>query len=90
MQGADLGEAGRIDYWSCGVDFGHAKKSGLLAWDLRSRADPKVDKKRGNVSFLSTGLSEIGERGSESRTKSQKIEKMFYRRLQIQGARLRK
>ena len=27
----------------------------------------------GNVSFLSTGLSEIGERGSESRTKSSKI-----------------
>ena len=55
-----------------GVDLGHAskQKSGLLAWGLRSRAEPKVDKKRGNVSFLSTGHSEIGERGSESRQKT--------------------
>ena len=41
-------------------------------------AVPKVDKKRGNASFLSTGLSKSGARGLESRTKSPKFGKMFY------------
>ena len=43
-----------------------------------ARAASKVDKKRDKCSFLSTGLSKFGPRGSESRTKSPKIGKMFY------------
>ncbi len=47
----------------------------LQIWGMRPR---KQTKNGGNVSFLSTGLSKFGPRGSESRTKSPKIGKMFY------------
>ena len=54
------------------------------------RADSKVEQNLKKSKKCSTADSKSGPRGSESRTKSSKIEKMFYRRLQIQGARPRK
>ena len=50
----------------------------------------KVEQNPEKLKKCSTAGSKSGARGSESRTKSRKIEKMFYRRLQIRGARLRK
>ena len=69
------------------VESGHAsrQKTGKMCdfclpdSSEMGRAASKVDKNEGNVSFLSTGWSKFRARGSESRTKSQKIEKMFYR-----------
>ncbi|WP_368290916.1 hypothetical protein, partial [Ligilactobacillus ruminis] len=45
------------------------------------RAAPKVEQNIQNFEKCSTAASKFGPRGSESRTKSSKIEKMFYRRL---------
>ena len=42
------------------------------------RAEPKVEQNRQNFEKCSTADSKFGPRGSESRTKSSKIEKMFY------------
>ena len=58
-------QRGKSDFW-----LPDSSKTG--------RAAPKVDKKRDKCSFLSTGLSKFGPHGSESRTKSPKIGKMFY------------
>ena len=69
------------------ADFDEADSAFVGARRIWSREQTKNE---GNVSFLSTADSKFGSRGSESRTKSSKIEKMFYRRLQIQGALLRK
>ena len=55
-----------------------------------ARAVLKVEQNLKKLKKCSTADSKSGPRGSESRTKSQKIEKMFYRRLQNQTARLRK
>ena len=48
----------------------------------------KVEQNPEKLKKCSTADSKSGARGSESRTKSRKIEKMFYRRLQIRPARL--
>ena len=48
----------------------------------------KVEQNPEKLKKCSTAGSKSGARGSESRTKSRKIEKMFYRRLQIRPARL--
>jgi len=54
------------------------------------RAVSKVEQNHPKLKKYSTAASKIGPCGLESRTKSSKIEKMFYRRLQIQGARNQK
>ena len=48
----------------------------------------KVEQNPEKLKKCSTAGSKSGARGSESRTKFRKIEKMFYRRLQIRPARL--
>ena len=50
----------------------------------------KVEQNPEKLKKCSTAGSKSGARGSESRTKSRKIEKMFYRRLQIRPARPQK
>ena len=69
------------------ADFDEADSDFVCSRRIWSREQTKNEV---NVWFLSTWLSKIGACGTESRTKSSKIEKMFYRRLQIQGSRLRK
>jgi len=44
-----------------------------------ARAVPKVEQNLKKLKKCSTADSKFGPRGSESRTKYQKIEKMFYR-----------
>jgi hypothetical protein len=51
------------------------------------RAASKVEQKVKKLRKCSTDATKIGARGLESRTKIQKIEKMFYRRHQKRGAR---
>ena len=53
-------------------------------------AAPKVEQNLQKLEKCSTADSKSGLRGLESRTKSPKIGKMFYRRLQIRSARPRK
>ena len=53
-------------------------------------AASKVEQNIEKLRKCSTADSKFGPRSLKSRTKSPKIEKMFYRRLQIQGSRLRK
>ena len=80
------------------VESGHAsrqKTGGMCDFCLpdsskMGRAASKVEQNIQNFEKCSTAASKFGPRGSESRTKSSKIEKMFYRRLQIRLARLRK
>ena len=50
----------------------------------------KVEQNPEKLKKCSTAGSKSGARGSESRTKSRKIEKMFYRRLQNRPARPQK
>ena len=50
----------------------------------------KVEQNPEKLKKCSTAGSKSGPRGSESRTKSSKIGKMFYRRLQIRPVRPRK
>ncbi|MBD9205095.1 MAG: hypothetical protein EGQ27_02655, partial [Lactobacillus ruminis] len=54
------------------------------------RATSKVEQNLQKLEKCSTADSKYGLRGLESRTKSPKIGKMFYRRLQIRSARPRK
>ncbi|RGK48554.1 hypothetical protein DXD09_01310 [Ligilactobacillus ruminis] len=54
------------------------------------RAAPKVEQNPQKSEKCSTADSKFGPRDLESRTKSPKIGKMFYRRLQIRSARSRK
>ena len=54
------------------------------------REDLKVEQNLQKLKKYSTAASKIGPCDIESRTKSQKIGKMFYRRLQIRSARFRK
>ncbi|MBD8999077.1 MAG: hypothetical protein EGQ92_02365 [Lactobacillus ruminis] len=53
-------------------------------------AVPKVEQNLKKLKKCSTAASKFGPRGSESRTKSPKFGKMFYRCLQIRPARFRK
>ena len=61
-----------------------------LALQIRGGAAPKVEQNIQKLEKCSTAASKFGPRGTKSRTKIQKIEKMFYRRLQIRPARPRK
>jgi len=54
------------------------------------RAVLKVEQNHPKLKKYSTAASKFRVRDIESRTKSSKIEKIFYRRLKIQGARHRK
>ena len=54
------------------------------------RATLKVEQNPQKLRKCSTAASKSGPRGLESRTKSPKIGKMFYRRPQIRSARLQK
>jgi len=54
------------------------------------RAVSKVEQNHPKLKKYSTAASKFRVRDIESRTKSSKIEKMFYRCLQIQGARNQK
>ena len=51
----------------------------LPAGPNSGRAAPKVEQNLKNFEKCSTAASKFGSRGLESRTKSSKIEKMFYR-----------
>ncbi|RGK48194.1 hypothetical protein DXD09_00195 [Ligilactobacillus ruminis] len=55
-----------------------------------ARAVPKVEQNPPKLRKCSTADSKFGPRCPESRTKSPKFGKMFYRRLKIQTARFRK
>ncbi|RGK44014.1 hypothetical protein DXD09_10760 [Ligilactobacillus ruminis] len=54
------------------------------------RAASKVEQNPRKLKKCSTAATKFEACGSESRTKIPKIEKMFYRRHQIRGVRLRK
>ena len=87
------------------MSTGHSKngvrgpESRQKPWEMRDfclppgqnpgRAASKVEQNLEKLEKCSTAAYKFGPRGPESRTKSSKIEKMFYRRLQIRPALLR-